>query len=228
LRGFFKYLVRFDYRKDNPAEVVRNIKVPKNLPSFLWEGEMKEFAGLPQNAKILWPARDEALIMLLYSAGLRISEALHLRLSDIEKDYSGARVIGKGNKERAVFFSGEGRAALIAYLPERDAKLRCTKLCDAKETGGRGELFINMRGAPLTTQGAEYIIRQYAKRSKSAKNVHPHSLRHSFATHLMNRGCDIRVVQELLGHKSLSTTQVYTHTNIERLKDVYKHAHPHA
>jgi integrase/recombinase XerC len=220
LRGFFKYLIRFKYRKDNPAETVRNIKAPKKLPVFLWEDEMKDFASLPLEKNILWPARDEALIMLIYSAGLRISEALSLKINDFENDYKSARVIGTGDKERHVFFSDEGRAALLAYLPERSAKIKT-------ERGG-GFLFISMKGNALSVAGARWIIGEYARRGTSAKNIHPHSLRHSFATHLMNGGCDIRVVQELLGHKSLSTTQIYTHTTIERLKDVYKNAHPHA
>ncbi|MDR2864225.1 MAG: tyrosine-type recombinase/integrase [Spirochaetaceae bacterium] len=220
LRGFFRYLVRFNYRKDNPAEITRNIKTPKTLPVFLWENEMRDFAALVQTEDILWTTRDEALIMLIYSAGLRLSEAVSLRLCDIESDCRGARVIGKGSKERAVFFSDEGRDALGAYLPEREAKIQKDSETDA--------LFINMKGKALSSQGARWIIGEYVKRSAIAKNIHPHSLRHSFATHLMNGGCDIRVVQELLGHKSLSTTQIYTHTTIERLKDVYKNAHPHA
>jgi integrase/recombinase XerC len=220
LRGFFKYLIRFNYRKDNPSETVRNIKTAKKLPEFLWEDEMKEFASLHLNKNILWPARDEALIMMIYSAGLRISEALALKVSDFENDFQSARVVGKGDKERTVFFSDEGRAAFLAYLPEREAKIKKDKSVK--------EVFINMRGGALSAVGAWWIIGEYVRRGGSEKNVHPHSLRHSFATHLMNGGCDIRVVQELLGHESLSTTQIYTHTTIERLKDVYKNAHPHA
>jgi integrase/recombinase XerC len=218
LRGFFKYLVRFNYRKDNPLETLRNIKAPKNLPVFLWENEMKDFAKLPKTAGILWQERDEALIMVMYSAGLRISEAISLTLENLEKDYSGARVIGKGNKERAVFFTDECRTALSSYLAQRETRI--------KKEAPTNYLFINARGKSLSIPGARWIIGEYAKQGQ--KNIHPHSLRHSFATHLMNGGCDIRVVQELLGHKSLSTTQVYTHTNIEKLKDVYKKAHPHA
>jgi integrase/recombinase XerC len=221
LRGFYRYLVRFGYRKDNPAESVRNVRAPRNIPIFLWEDEMAEFASLPQKQGILWAARDQALILVLYTAGLRIGEALALQLGDIKADYHEARVIGKGDKERTVFFSEEGRQAILAYLPERAAKLH--KDSDVEVD----ELFISMRGRPLSTVGAWWIITEYAKTSKNHQNVHPHSLRHSYATHLINNGCDIRVVQELLGHKNLSTTQVYTHTNIEHLKDVYKNAHPH-
>lgn len=220
LRGFFRYLVRFRRRKDNPVETLRNLKTPSHLPVFLWENEMSAFAGLPQNAGILWEARDSALILCMYSAGLRISEAASLTVNTLERDLSSARVLGKGGRERAVFFSGRAQTALRAWLAEREAAL----------AGGVEPLalFISRKGAPLSVAGARWIIGEYAKRAGLPKNIHPHSLRHSFATHLMNGGCDIRVVQELLGHKNLSTTQIYTHTTIERLKKVYKDAHPHA
>jgi len=219
LRGFYNYLIRFKYRKDNPLETIKNLKTPKKLPVFLWENEMREFAGLSGNSTLLWAERDKALILTIYSAGLRISEALSLELKNIDSALSSARVTGKGGVERVVFFTEEAGAALREYLP-----LRYEKLKDKKNS----HLFINKRGGALSVPGARWIIGEYAKISRSAKNIHPHSLRHSFATHLMNSGCDIRVVQELLGHKNLSTTQIYTHTNIEKLRDVYKKAHPHA
>jgi integrase/recombinase XerC len=219
LRGFFRYLVRFKFRDDNPSETLRNVKPKKKLPVFLWEDEMSCFAKLPEAAGILWEARDKALIMIMYSAGLRISELISLSMKMLEKNFSGAKVIGKGGKERDVFFSDDAKNALFAYLPERSAKLKDRE---------SGELFINLNGRPLSTSGARWIINEYAKRSGINKNIHPHSLRHSFATHLMNSGCDIRIVQELLGHASLSTTQIYTHTTISKLKEVYRRAHPHA
>lgn len=224
LRGFFRYLVRFKIRKDNPAETLKNVKEPKKLPVFLWEDEMAQFSKLPETAGILWEARDKALIMLMYSSGMRISELVSLTMNSLEKGFCGASVIGKGGKERAVFFSDEARAALLAYLPER-----VKKLANVQPSGWDCEaLFINLKGWPLSDAGARWIISEYAKRSGINKNIHPHSLRHSFATHLMNGGCDIRVVQELLGHASLSTTQIYTHTTVARLKEVYHRAHPHA
>jgi integrase/recombinase XerC len=220
LRGFFRYLIRFRRREDNPVETLRNRKTPAHLPVFLWENEMAEFARLPENAGILWAARDTALLLCIYSAGLRISEAASLTVDALEDGLCGARVFGKGGRERAVFFSDEARQALAAWLAERSAAL----------SGGiePRALFTSRKGAPLSVAGARWIIGEYAKRAGIPKNIHPHSLRHSFATHLMNGGCDIRVVQELLGHKNLSTTQIYTHTTIERLKKVYKDAHPHA
>jgi integrase/recombinase XerC len=219
IRGFYRWLIRFGYRKDNPAETLRNLKTPKPLPVFLWEGELADFAETPDKAGILWPLRDKALILSMYSAGLRISELASLSLDLLDHRLAGARVLGKGDKERYVFFSGEAREALGAYLPARQSRIRGDYPTD--------RLFISRRGGPLSVPGIRWIIRQYAERSGLQKNIHPHALRHSFATHLVNAGCDIRVVQELLGHASLSTTQRYTHVDIEHLKRVYAKAHPH-
>jgi integrase/recombinase XerC len=219
IRGFYRWLIRFGFRADDPSASQRNLKVPKTLPAFLWEGEMARFSELPDTAGILWPLRDKALILAMYSAGLRISEAVSLSLKNMEGDLSGARVIGKGDKERYVFFSDEGRAALADYLGERRERIKGAAPTD--------RLFVNRNGGPISIPGVRWIIRKYAERSGLQKNVHPHALRHSFATHLVNSGCDVRVVQELLGHASLSTTQRYTHVNIEGLKQVHAAAHPH-
>lgn len=219
VRGYYRYLLRFSLREDDPTAALRNLKTPKQLPSFLWEGEMAGFAELPDTAGILWPLRDKALIMAMYSAGLRISEVASLRLSDLDADLGGARVIGKGDKERRVFFSDEGREAMASYLPARSARIPAERPTD--------RLFVNRKGGPLSVPGIRWIIARYAERSGLNKNVHPHALRHSFATHLVNAGCDVRVVQELLGHASLSTTQRYAHVDMEGLKRVYSRAHPH-
>jgi integrase/recombinase XerC len=224
VRGFFRYLIRFGSRADDPTAPIRNLKTPKNLPSFLWEAEMAQFADLPDKADILWPERDKALILTMYSAGLRVSELSSLSLKDCEGDLSSARVIGKGDKERFVFFSDEAREGLFAYLPARNEKLKRDHPTD--------RLFISLRGRPLSVPGVRWIIAQYSRQFDQntglGKNIHPHSLRHSFATHLVNAGCDVRVVQELLGHSSISTTARYAHVNMEHLKEVYDKSHPHA
>ncbi|GHV61554.1 tyrosine recombinase XerC [Spirochaetia bacterium] len=219
IRGYYRWLIRFNRRSDNPCDALRNLKSPKTLPSFLWEKEMASFACLPDSAGILWPERDKALILTMYSAGLRISELVSLSLDKIDPDIGGARVLGKGDKERYVFFSDEAREALAIYLGERKLKIKGEHPTE--------KLFINRKGGPISVPGVRWIIAKYAERSGLGKNIHPHSLRHSFATHLVNSGCDVRVVQELLGHASLSTTQRYTHVDIERLKKVYAKAHPH-
>ena len=230
IRGFYRWLSKFHGRVDNPCDggpggVIRNVKAPQVLPSLLWEDEMADFADLPDEKKMLWPARDKALILAMYSAGLRISELVSLTMKMISVNMEGAKITGKGGKERMVFFSEEARAAIHDYLPERDAKIRIAGL---KGEDLKGALFVSSRGKPVSTAGVRWIISQYAKVSGLGKNIHPHSFRHSFATHLVNSGCDVRVVQEMLGHAKLSATQRYSHVSIERLKKVYEKAHPHA
>ena len=219
LRGFYRWLQRFGCRSDDPTLPLRNLKTPQTLPSFLWEKEMAHFSQLPEKAGILWPERDKALILVMYSGGLRISETATLSLKNIDKDLSGARIIGKGNKERWVFFSDEAKEALAIYLSVRKQRIKAEAPTE--------RLFISRKGSAISVPGLRWIISKYAERSGLGKNINPHALRHSFATHLMNSGCDVRVVQELLGHVSISTTQRYTHVNIDRLKQVYAKAHPH-
>ncbi|MDR2490044.1 MAG: tyrosine-type recombinase/integrase [Spirochaetaceae bacterium] len=242
LRGFFAWLIRFKHRADNPCSLIKNLKTPKTLPVLLWEDEMAGFAKLPQKTGILWEERDAALILTMYSSGMRISETLSLSLDSLEAGLGGARIIGKGNSERVVFFSAEAQEALRRYLPERAALLAALSAetaalaaaapeAAAPKGGveaGTGGLFISRRGKPLSVMGARWIIGRYSDVSGLKKNVHPHAFRHSFATHLLNGGCDIRLVQELLGHAVISTTARYTHVTMDKLKDVYRKAHPHA
>jgi integrase/recombinase XerC len=222
IRGFYRWLVRFHKRKDNPCSALKNIKTPVKLPSVLWENEMADFASLPDTAGILWPQRDKALIMAMYSAGLRISEVVSLTIANISPTLEDAKIKGKGGKERFVFFSDEAREAIAEYLPQREARLNMSGI-----DGKRNELFVNRKGRPISIPGVRWIISKYAQHSGIGKNIHPHALRHSFATHLVNGGCDVRVVQEMLGHSSLSTTQRYTHINLDKLKKVYAASHPH-
>jgi integrase/recombinase XerC len=256
VRGFYRWMIRFGKRSDNPCESgpsgpLRNVKAPQGLPSVLWEKEMADFAALPESKNILWPTRDKALILTMYSAGLRISELASLSVKQLNSNMEEAKILGKGNKERFVFFSDEAREAIADYMPERMAKIRDAGLKGnhngalltngarlrpclhghgraSEETKGFDPLFVSEKGRPLSVPGIRWIIAQYARVSGLGKNIHPHSLRHSFATHLVNAGCDVRVVQEMLGHASLSTTQRYAHVNIEGLKRVYAKAHPHS
>ena len=219
VRGYYRWLVRFGFRNDNPSSPLKNLKTPKTLPAFLWEGEMAKFSELPEKAGILWPERDKALILFMYSGGLRISEAAEMTLKNMARDFSTARIIGKGGRERQVFFSDEAKEALLAYLPARKERIKAERPTD--------RVFISLRGKAISVPGVRWIISKYSERSGLEKNIHPHSLRHSFATHLVNSGCDVRIVQELLGHASISTTQRYTHVNMENLRKVYNKAHPH-
>ena len=221
IRGFYRWMTRFNKREDNPCSSLRNVKTPHYLPSVLWEDEMAGFAALPETAGILWPQRDKALILSMYSAGLRISELVSLSMANISANLEEARITGKGGKQRYVFFSDEAKTAITEYLPQRSARLRIIG-SDEKTSS----LFISKKGRPISTAGVRWIISLYSQHSGLGKNIHPHSLRHSFATHLVNSGCDVRVVQEMLGHSSISTTQRYTHVNIENLKKVYAYAHP--
>jgi len=230
VRGFYRWLSKFRGRADNPCDggpggVIRNVKTPQVLPSLLWEDEMADFADLPDEKKMLWPLRDKALILTMYSAGLRISELVSLNMKMLGANMEGAKITGKGGKDRMVFFSEEARTAIHDYLPEREARIRIAGL---KGEDLKGALFVSQKGKPLSVAGVRWIVSQYAQVSGLGKNIHPHSFRHSFATHLVNSGCDVRVVQEMLGHARLSTTQRYSHVSIERLKKVYAKAHPHA
>jgi len=223
IRGFYRWMVRFNKRSDNPCVSLRNIKMPQKLPHVLWEDEMAEFVSLPESTGILWPERDKALIMAMYSAGLRISEVVSLSMANISADLDEAKITGKGGKQRFVFFSDEAVAAIQEYLPQRAELLKSSGV-----DGNKTALFISRKGQPISIPGVRWIISRYALHSGFGKNIHPHALRHSFATHLVNSGCDVRIVQEMLGHSSISTTQRYTHVNLEKMKEVYAAAHPHA
>ena len=226
IRGFYRWMMRLGRREDNPCLSLKNLKTPVKLPAVLWENEMADFASLPETAGILWPQRDKALIMTMYSAGLRISEIVNLSMTDISCTFEEAKITGKVGKQRYVFFSDEAKEAIAEYLPHREARLRMTGAGGADPK--KSALFINRKGKPISVPGVRWIISRYSQYSGLGKNVHPHALRHSFATHLVNSGCDVRIVQEMLGHSSISTTQRYTHVNIEKMKKVYEAAHPHS
>ncbi|WP_461255688.1 tyrosine-type recombinase/integrase [Treponema sp. R80B11-R83G3] len=223
IRGFYRWMARFEKRPDNPCRSLRNIKTPVRLPDVLWEDEMADFAALPETTGILWPERDKALIMAMYSGGLRISEAVSLSMANISADLDEAKITGKGGKQRYVFFSDEAVVAIQEYLPQRAERLKMAGI-----DGKKSALFISRKGQPISIPGVRWIISRYALHSGIGKNIHPHALRHSFATHLVNSGCDVRVVQEMLGHSNISTTQRYTHVNFEKMKKVYAASHPHS
>lgn len=246
LRGFYRYGERMGMQTENPLASVKNLKTPKKLPDFLFDREVsglcksvsnsgessvQEKVGETRSGGItsggntvsLWPARDTALFATMYSTGCRVSEIASIRLSDISGDISSAVVTGKGNKDRQVFFSKAATTALKAYLEERDALLKRMQERDVS----RGMVFISKRGKPLSVRGIQYIFSFYTGGNSGIRHISPHALRHSFATTLVSRGADIRIVQELLGHSSISTTQRYTHVTTERLKALYHQAHPH-
>ncbi len=225
IRGYFRYRVRFGGLAVDPSRDVEGLPSRRPLPRFLFEDEASAFLGLPEGEGF-GPSRDRAMLEFLYSTGCRVAEASNLTLDRLDLAGGSARVMGKGSKERVVFLAGQAKAALGDYLPLRSER-RGSPRRSRGLSGGKEYLFVNARGGRLTERGFEWIIRGYSERSGSPRSVTPHAFRHSFATHLVGRGADIRVVQELLGHSSVSTTQVYAHVDMERLRKVYEQAHPH-
>jgi integrase/recombinase XerC len=246
LRTFFKFCVREKYTRTNPAALVSTPKLPKLVPRVQTAEEISNFLdGLPggataralpmrkkngknvspkANAKAqLMPRRDRAMIELLYACGLRVSELVGLNLGSFDRAGQMLRVLGKGRKERVVPYGGKAQEALEAYWPVRDRILG-----EAHGTPNAEAVFLNPWGGRLTDRAVRYILKKYCQLAGSNLDLHPHSLRHAFATHLLNDGADLRAIQELLGHASLSTTQRYTQTSIRQLMAVYDKSHPHA
>jgi integrase/recombinase XerC len=257
LRSFFKYCVRQGMIKESPARLVPTPKLPKRIPSVLSAEEMNGFldelagsgpaatgARLPAKkgeggaapgskstrSEGLLLRRDRALLELLYAAGLRVSELTGLNLEDMEQKERMLRVRGKGNKERIVPYGTKAQEALEKYWPLREQLLLQT----AGSGGTRraaprtNAVFLNYAGSRLTQRSVGRIVKKYVKLVNINWDLHPHSLRHAFATHLLADGADLRAIQELLGHQSLSTTQKYTHASIRQLMEIYDKSHPHA
>lgn len=244
LRSFFKYCVREGILKENPARLVPTPKLPKRIPMVLSAEEMNGFLdqmagtagqdpaasgsriGGKQMADTLLLPRDRAILELLYAGGLRVSELTGLNLSHMNEKERMLNVRGKGNKERIVPYGEKAAEALRKYWPVRDQLLR-----DCEETSRRASveaIFLNYRGRRLTQRSVGRIVKKYVRLVNVNWDLHPHSLRHAYATHLLADGADLRAIQELLGHQSLSTTQKYTHASIRQLMDIYDKSHPHA
>ncbi len=221
VRAFFRWLFETGRLASNPASGLRNPRQAARLPAFLTEGESGALLDLP--AAVDFPsARLRALLELLYASGLRVSELVGLDLGDVLLAERSLRVLGKGRKERLVPFHGEAARALEAYLDHRRALLA------EKGLPPTPALFLNQRGGRLTTTSVRSFLAKALEAAAVRSRVSPHALRHSFATHLLNRGMDLRAIQELLGHASLSTTQRYTHVDLEQLAKTYEGAHPRA
>lgn len=217
LRSFFSYLVRQGELKHNPAEMVTAPKMGKAIPEFLPVDEAFQLMYGPDTTGVLG-CRDRAILEVLYSCGLRVSELTALDLESIDLDLSIARVMGKGGKERVVPIGGKAIKALSNYLERRG------ELVVGREE--HGALFLNNRGGRLSSRSVSRLLKKHMQRCNLGRPMSPHGLRHSFATHLLDAGADLRAVQELLGHVSLSTTQRYTHLSVDRLMAEYDKAHP--
>lgn len=224
IRGFYKYALEKKFITCSPASNIQNLKSKFKIKTFMFPDEIQSFCRLPGTSNILWMSRDIALFTSLYSTGARASELVSLNMEDLGKDLKVAVIMGKRKKEREVFFTSFARDALTKYFPEREALLKKR----GKLSNEASPLFLNFRGERLSIWGLNYIIKRYVKLFPEIKHLSPHSFRHSFATALITRGADIRVVQELLGHESICTTQQYTHVTSESLYELYKRAHPHS
>ncbi len=213
LRSFFRFLFREGHVTSNPVATVSTPKLEKTLPGFL---DMPGAARLIEAAydKSLYGLRDRAILELLYSSGLRVSELVGLNTEDVDYIGGALKVMGKGRRERVCPVGDRASASLKEYIEKRKDRSRA--------------LFINKSGSRLRDQSVRRVIDKYIRKISSDSKISPHTLRHSFATHLLERGADLRSVQELLGHKNLSTTQIYTHVTAERLKSVYDKTHPRA
>ncbi len=220
-RGFFKWLWETQRIAKNPASGLRNPRQVKRLPAFLTEGESQALLNL-EPAVDFPTSRLACLLELLYASGLRVSELVGLDLQDLYVEERTLRVLGKGRKERLVPFHAQAAAILEGYLRFRQAFL------EAKALPASRALFLNQRGGRLTATSVRTLLGSTLETAAIRSRVSPHALRHSFATHLLNRGMDLRAIQELLGHASLSTTQRYTHLGLEELAKTYEKAHPRA
>lgn len=220
LRSWFKFLCRQSELTNSPAEGVRGPKKDKKLPKFLTEETTDKVLHSPEQDEQSGP-RDLAILETIYSAGLRVSECVQLNLDDVNLDDNVLLIRGKGKKERLAFLGDSSNKAISEWLVERKKLLKAKD----KETEA---VFINKFGTRLTTRSVGRLLAKYLRQLGLSGQASPHTLRHSFATHLLDRGADIRGVQELLGHRSLTTTQIYTHLTTQRLQESYKKAHPRA
>jgi integrase/recombinase XerC len=220
VRSLFRFACREGILAANPAQAVRTPKVPKTLPRHLRPGEIENLIEAPEGDEPL-VRRDRAILELLYASGLRVSELVGLDWPDIDLSARVLRVMGKGGKERMVPFGRAAAEALRRWLEVWES-------VRSPGEDGSEPVFLGARGRRLGDRSVRLLIDKWVDAAALAKGVHPHTLRHTFATHLLENGADLRAIQELLGHSSLSTTQKYTHLEVERLLSVYREAHPRA
>jgi integrase/recombinase XerC len=222
LRTFFKFLVRDGRMKSNPAELIPAPRLPKKLPSYLTEGEAVTVVEMPQGNSFK-QLRERAVLELLYASGLRVRELIGLNDENVDMPQQLLRVFGKGSKQRIVPFGALAAAALAEYIAERN-RLGLARVDDDNHI----PVFVSVRGHRLNPRDVQRLVERIRMRLPSGRRLTPHTLRHTFATHLLERGADLRAIQELLGHSSLATTQKYTHVSLEHLRAEYDKAHPKA
>ncbi len=218
IKMFHKFLVGEGVSKMNPAENIETPKLSKTLPDVLNQDEIEAILNQPNPVEPL-AIRDKAILETLYATGMRVTEAITLKQSNVYKDEGIVRVFGKGSKERLVPIGKSALKWIAKYLNEVRGNL-------SKQGSGQDVLFLNARGRPMSRMAVWNIVRTYTTKSGIKKEVHPHTFRHSFATHLLEGGADLRAVQEMLGHVDIATTQIYTHIDREYLKEVHRTFHP--
>ncbi len=219
LKAFFRFLLQEGFLEQDPAVALRTPRKPRRLPRLLTEEEVTRLleAPLPRD---FFGIRDKAILEVLYSTGVRVGELTRLRKADLDLARGVGKVLGKGRKERLVLLGRPARKAVKEWLRERESlRRRLGKV--------EGWLFLGHKGKGLSTRRIAQILEKAAALAGLSCRVHPHLLRHSFATHILNRGADLRIVQEMLGHSSLAATQIYTHLGLDRLREIYRKAHPH-
>ncbi len=218
IKSYYKFLINKGYLKDNPSELLNSPKMEFRLPNYLNIIDLEKILSIP-NRETKIGKRDILILEMFYSTGIRLSELVNIRISDIDKSNRQIKVLGKGSKERIVFFS-------IKCLEYLDDYLNNSRIFLLKENNDY--LFLNNKGKKLSTSGVEYIIRQILLKSDLSVHLTPHTLRHTFATHMLDEGADLMTVKELLGHENISTTGIYTHVSNEHLRKAYLNSHPRA
>jgi integrase/recombinase XerC len=226
LRSFMKFLAAQGAIQANPAKIVASPKLDTHLPDYMTMDAVTNLVEAPNTDTDLGK-RDRAILELLYSAGLRVGELVGLNLGDISLSEGLVRVVGKGRKERICPFGKSAADAAEVYIRARERLIGASKAKNRKGTAPDA-LFLNSRGGRLTSRSIGNIVDRHVGQLSQRLKVHPHTLRHTFATHMLSAGADLRAIQELLGHESLSTTQKYTHVSVEQLMRVYKNCHPRA
>jgi integrase/recombinase XerC len=213
IRSFFRYLLKKGVIEENPARSLKTPKIPRDLPDVVDAGDMKDvFNAISDDDKN--SLRDRAILELFYSTGIRLSELVSLQRDSIDWNGMTIRVLGKGNRERIIPFGKTAQKALLSFI--------------AATGSVSPSVFVNKNGRPISRRTVQRVVEKYISMASEVRKQSPHVIRHSFATHLLDRGADLRAVQELLGHKNLSTTQIYTHVSVERLKRIYQEKHPRA
>ena len=217
LRSFFKYLKNNDYVSSNPMTLIENPKLEKKLPKFLFYEDIEKILSIP-DLKTYVGVRNALILEMLYVTGIRVSELINIKISDIDFTNCKIKILGKGNKERLVMYGNRCKLLLDKYL-----EIRKNFLKDNNEY-----LFLGVKGKKINDRVIRSIINELSVKAGINLKISPHTFRHTFATHMLNEGADLRSVQELLGHENLSTTTIYTHVTNERLRNVYLHTHPRA